>query len=87
MYPIRPVNRNDETITAVTRVADARVHRETPEEASERRRREARERDRKRAARAWADAQLHTLEAQQAQRGVVGEDDSDDGLPHVDIRV
>jgi hypothetical protein len=86
MYPIRPVNRNDETITAVTRVADARVQRETPEEASERRRREARERDRKRAARAWADAQLRRLDTEHEQ-GVVSEDESDDGKPHVDIRV
>jgi hypothetical protein len=85
MYPIRPVNRNDETITAVTRVADARVQRETPEEASERRRREARERDRKRAARAWADAQLRRLDTEHEQ-GIVSEDESDDGKPHVDIR-
>jgi hypothetical protein len=86
MDPIRPVSRTDDSITPVTAVGDARVRHETPEEASERRRREARERDRKRAARAWADEQLRTLEAQHTLT-LVSEDDSDDGHPHVDVRV
>jgi hypothetical protein len=86
MYPIRPINRNDDSISAVTRVADAHVHRETPDEAHERRQREQRERARKQAARAWADSQLRRLEAQHEQ-GLVSEDESDDGHPHVDIRV
>jgi hypothetical protein len=86
MYPIRPVNRNDETITAVTPVGDARVRRETPEEAHERRQREQRERARKQAARAWADSQLRRLETTD-EPAIVSEDDSDDGKPHVDIRV
>jgi hypothetical protein len=86
MYPIRPVNRNDETITAVTPVGDGRVRRETPEEAHERRQREQRERARKQAARAWADSQLRHIEAEH-ESVIVPEDESDDGLPHVDIRV
>jgi hypothetical protein len=86
MYPIRPVNRSDETITAVTPVGDARVHRETPEEAHERRQREQRERARKQAARAWADSQLNRLQTEHEQV-IVSEDESDDGKPHVDIRV
>jgi hypothetical protein len=86
MDPIRPITRTDDTVAAVTRVADASVRRETPDEASERRRREARERDRKRAARAWADDQLKRLEAQH-EAGIVSEDESDDGHPHVDVRV
>jgi hypothetical protein len=85
MDPIRPINRDD-AITAVTKVAETRVRRETPEEASERRRRDARERDRRRAARAWADEQLRRLEAEH-QAVIVGEDESDDGRPHVDVRV
>jgi hypothetical protein len=86
MYPIRPVNRKDDTITAVTGVGDGRVRRETPEEAHERRQREQRERARKQAARAWADEQLRRLDHQHEQ-GLVSEDDSEDGKPHVDIRV
>jgi hypothetical protein len=86
MEPIRPVYRREGQSNAVSRVADARVHRETPEEAAERRRREQEERQRKQAARAWADSQLRRLEAQQ-QRGIVPEDESDDGRPHVDIRI
>lgn len=86
MEPVRPINRRDPaTGLVVTRVAETHVRRETPEEASERRRREERERERKRAARAWADEQLRRLEAQ--QQGIVSEDDSDDGRPHVDIRI
>jgi hypothetical protein len=85
MDPIRPISRDD-AVTAVAAVAEARVHRETPEEASERRRRETRERDRKRAARAWADSQLRHLEAQHEQV-IVSEDESDDGHAHVDVRV
>jgi hypothetical protein len=82
--PIRRIpayGQND--ITAVARVGDARVRRETPEEAHERRQREQRERARKQAARAWADAQLRRVQEQQ----IVSEEDSDDGNPHVDIRV
>ena len=86
MEPVRPIYRRDETSIAVTRIAETHVRRETPEEASERRRREERERERKRAARAWADEQLRRLEANQ-QQGIVSEDDSDDGRPHVDIRI
>ena len=56
------------------------------EEAAERRRREQRERARKQAARAWADAQLRAVQQMQDQ-GIVSEEDSDDGNPHVDIRV
>jgi hypothetical protein len=81
--PIRRIGPYEPDATAVTRVADARVHRETPEEAAERRRREQRERARKQAARAWADAQLRRVHEQH----VVSEDESDDGNPHVDIRV
>jgi hypothetical protein len=86
MYPIRPINRNDDSIAAVTRVADARVKRETPDEAHERRQREQREKARKQAARAWADSQLRRLEVQHEQT-LVGEDESDDGHAHCDIRV
>ena len=87
MEPVRPIHRRDNAMgLVVTRVAEAHVRRETPEEASERRRQEERERARKRAARAWADDQLRRLEAQQAQ-GLVSEDESDDGRPHVDIRI
>ncbi len=75
----------EERLTAVTRVADARVHRETPEEAAERRRREAEARQRQQARRAWADAQRRRVD-EQAQL-YVSEDDSDDGHAHVDIRV
>jgi hypothetical protein len=85
MYPIRPVNRSDETITAVTPVGDARVHRETPEEAHERRQREQRERARRQAARAWADSQLRAVQAH--HDSVVSEEDSDDGRPHIDVRI
>jgi hypothetical protein len=62
------------------------VRRETPEEAHERRQREQRERARKQAARAWADSQLRHIEAEH-ESVIVPEDESDDGLPHVDIRV
>jgi hypothetical protein len=86
MEPVRPINRRDETSIAVTKVAETRVRRETPEEAAERRRREQQERQRKQAARAWADEQLRRLEAQQGQ-GIVSEDESDDGRAHVDIRI
>jgi hypothetical protein len=86
MEPVRPIYRNEDTRLAVTRVAETHVRRETPDEAAERRRREARERDRKRAARAWADEQLRQVETQH-QQGIVSEDDSDDGRPHVDIRI
>ena len=86
MEPIRPIYRRDETSIAVTKVAETRVRRETPEEAAERRRREQQERQRKQAARAWADEQLRRLEAQH-QAGIVSEEDSDDGRPHVDIRI
>jgi hypothetical protein len=85
MDPIRRINR-DEQIAAVTKVSETSVRRETPDEASERRQREARERVRRRAARAWADEQLRRLEAEH-QAVIVGEDESDDGLPHVDVRV
>jgi hypothetical protein len=84
MEPIRripPVG--DSSIAAVTRVADARVREETPEEAHERRQREQRERARRHAARAWADAQMRRVEEQP----LVSEGESDDGNPHVDIRV
>jgi hypothetical protein len=87
MEPIRripPATQQD--IAAVTRVAESRVRDETPEEASERRQREQRERARKQAARAWADAQLRAVQ-QQHEHVVVSEDESDDGNPHVDIRV
>lgn len=87
MEPIRripPTAHSD--IAAVTRVADTAVRRETPEEAAERRQREQRERARKQAARAWADAQLRAVQQMQEQ-GIVSEEDSDDGNPHVDVRV
>ena len=82
--PIRAFPRDD-GLTAVTRVADSRVHRETPEEAAERRRREAEERQRQHTRRAWADAQRQRVEEQAAL--YVSEDESDDGHAHVDIRV
>jgi hypothetical protein len=85
MDPIRPVGPED-SISAVVRVADSRVRRETPDEAQERRRREQQERARRQAARAWADAQLRAVEAQHEPL-LVSEDESDDGNPHVDIRV
>jgi hypothetical protein len=83
--PIRAFPRDD-GLSAVTRVADARVRRETPEEAAERRRREAQERQRRQARRAWAEAQRRRVQ-EQAQLHVVSEDDSDDGRAHVDVRV
>jgi hypothetical protein len=87
MEPIRRLAPYEkDTIAAVSRVAESRVGRETPEEAHERRQREQRERARKQAARAWADAQLRHVQQQQEQV-VVSEEDSDDGHPHVDIRV
>ena len=87
MEPIRRIPPPGHTdIAAVTRVADTAVRRETPEEAAERRRREQRERARKQAARAWADAQLRAVQQMQEQ-GIVSEEYSDDGNPHVDIRV
>jgi hypothetical protein len=82
--PIRAFPRDD-GVTAVTRVAEARVHRETPEEAAERRRREAEERQRQHARRAWADAQRRRVEEQRSL--YISEDESDDGHAHVDIRV
>jgi hypothetical protein len=85
MDPIHPVSRTDPTIGAVTRVGDARVRRETPEEAHERRQREQRERARRQAARAWADSQLRAVQAQ--NEAVVSEEDSDDGHAHIDIRI
>jgi hypothetical protein len=88
---VEPIRRipayGQQDIAAVTRVADTAVRRETPEEAAERRRREQRERARKQAARAWADAQLRAVQQQQQSEGIVSEEDSDDGNPHVDIRV
>lgn len=86
MDPIRPVKRYDDPIAAVTRVGDATVRRETPDEAHDRREREQRERARRQAARAWADAQLRAVEAQH-DAVVTGEDESDDGRPHVDVRI
>jgi hypothetical protein len=88
MEPVRPIHRNDpsSSIGAVSRVGDARVRRETPEEAHERRQREQRERARRQAARAWADSQLRAVQAEHDQI-VVSEEDSDDGRPHVDIRI
>ena len=83
MEPIRRIGPYETPLTAVTRVGDARVRQETPEEAHERRQREQRERARKRAARAWADAQLRRVQEQP----IVPGDESDDGNPHVDIRV
>ena len=83
MEPVRPIYRRD----PATPLAVNAVRRETPEEADERRRREEQERERKRAARAWADEQLRRLEAQQRVEGIVSEDKSDDGRPHVDIRI
>ena len=85
MDPIRPVSRWDQPIAAVTRVGEERVRRETGDEAHERRRREQRERARRQAARAWADAQLRTIQAQQNPLG--NDEESDDGKPHVDIRI
>jgi hypothetical protein len=86
MEPIRRIGPFETNITAVTRVGESRVRQETPEEAHERRQREQRERARKQAARAWADAQLRRVQEQQ-EYGVVADDESDDGNPHVDIRV
>lgn len=86
MDPIKPISRYDQSLSAVARVGDAQVRRETPEEAAERRQREQRERARKQAARAWADAQLRTLQAHHEQTAV-SEEDSDDGRAHVDVRI
>ena len=86
MEPIRRIGPYEPNVTAVTRVGESRVRRETPEEAHERRQREQRERARKQAARAWADAQLRAVQTQHEQQ-IVSEDESDDGNPHVDIRV
>lgn len=86
MDPIRPINRYGESVTAVSPVDDALVRRETPEEAHDRRQREQRERARRQAARAWADSQLQALQAGEHEV-IVREDESDDGRPHVDIRV
>ncbi len=86
MDPIRRIGPYEPQVTAVTRVDESRVRRETPEEASERRQREQRERARRQAARAWADSQLQRVH-EQHDPGLVSEEDSDDGNPHVDIRV
>lgn len=86
MEPIRRLGPYETNLAAVARVADSRVREETPEEAHERRQREARERARKQAARAWADAQLKRVQEQQ-ELHIVSEGDSDDGHPHVDVRV
>jgi hypothetical protein len=83
MEPIRRVGPYETNVTAVTKVGESRVRRETPEEAHERRQREQRERARRQAARAWADAQLQRVQEQP----VLPDDESDDGTPHVDIRV
>lgn len=83
MEPIRRIGPYETNVTAVTKVGDATVRRETPEEAHERRQREQRERARKQAARAWADSQLRRIQEQP----VLPDDESDDGTPHVDIRV
>jgi hypothetical protein len=83
MEPIRRIGPYEPNVTAVTKVGESRVRRETPEEAHERRQREQRERARKQAARAWADAQLRRVHEQ----SVLPDDESDDGAPHVDIRV
>ena len=83
MEPIRRIGPYEQNVTAVGKVAESHVRRETPEEAHERRQREQRERARKQAARAWADAQRRRVEEQE----FVSEDDSDDGHAHVDIRV
>jgi hypothetical protein len=83
MEPIRRIGPYEPKATAVTRVAETRVRRETSEEAHERRQREQRERARKQAARAWADAQLRRVQEQP----VLPDDPSDDGQAHVDIRV
>lgn len=77
MEPIRRIGPYETNITAVTRVGDARVRQETPEEAHERRQREQRERARKQAARAWADAQLNRLQEQSSEPDEEG---------HIDIR-
>jgi hypothetical protein len=83
MEPIRRIGPYETNVTAVTKVGDATVRRETPEEAHERRQREQRERARRQAARAWADSQLRRVQEQP----VLPDDESDDGNPHVDIRV
>jgi hypothetical protein len=83
MEPIRRLGPYEPTATAVTKVGEARVRRETPEEAHERRQREQRDRARKQAARAWADAQLRRVQEQP----ILPDDESEDGTPHVDIRV
>jgi len=83
MEPIRRIGPYEPNVTAVAKVGEARVRRETPDEAHERRQREQRERARKQAARAWADAQLRRVQEQP----VLPDDESDDGTPHVDIRV
>ena len=83
MEPIRRIGPYETPAATVTRVGDARVRQETPEAAHERRQREQRERARKQAARAWADAQLRRVQEQP----VLPDDESDDGTPHVDIRV
>lgn len=75
----------DDRLSAIAGVTAGRVHRETPEEAAERRRQEAEERQRQAARRAWADAQRRRLDEQAAL--YVSEEDSDDGHAHVDIRV
>ena len=83
MEPIRRIGPYEPNVTAVAKVGEARVRRETPDEAHERRQREHRERARKQAARAWADAQLRRVQ----EHPVLPDDESDDGAPHVDIRV
>jgi hypothetical protein len=83
MEPIRRLGPYEPNVTAVTKVGDAHVRRETPEEAHERRQREQRDRARKQAARAWADAQLKRVQEQP----ILPDDESEDGTPHVDIRV
>ena len=83
MEPIRRIGPYETNVTAVTKVGESRVRRETPDEAHERRQREQRERARRQAARAWADAQLRAVERQT----YIPEDESDDGNAHVDIRV
>jgi hypothetical protein len=85
MEPIRRVTHFESKPLSVVKVGEARVRRETPEEATERRQREQREKARRQAARAWADAQLRTL--QELQDSLVSEDESDDGRAHVDIRI
>jgi hypothetical protein len=85
MDPIRPITSRDDAIAAVVGVAESHVRRETPEEAHERRKREARDGEHRRARQAWAHSQVSRTPPPEPV--LVHEDESDDGHAHCDIRV